>query len=512
MLSMQKFSAVWNQTEDKKISIKDKTKKETILMSSKKQQDETWADLKKAVNKNKGHGTFDEPSPLIRPSYQGKMEIAEDGEVGKEVAESGKSQGEAEGEYTLVGQLKECATSFWQIKLLLVFVPLCFLGKAGSYGDGFLFLTSFLGLIPLAGLLGDFTEDICKRSNDVVGALINVTFGNATELIISIMALRAGLLELIKFALIGSVLGNMLLVMGSAFLLGGLRRQTLRFNSDAANTYIPLLMLSVMSFVIPSGYAALAEHTATVETPINKAGKKIAAALSPSDSTSPTASSPTLAETTLLASREIALVAAMIYVAYLFFQLYTHKSVFDDNKSDADDDSAKGDAADADDDDDDTPVFSLHFAVGGLAIVSVVISFLSEVLVDSVSGAATDYNIPHQFIGLILVPIVGNAAEHASAIIMAQKGRTDVAIGVALGSSIQIALFVMPVLVLGGWVMDIPLDMNFHPFPTILLFVSVMVASQTTADGKTNWLEGLMLLGAYAMVAITFFHGNISMR
>jgi Ca2+:H+ antiporter len=471
------------------------------MSGAKKKED--WAELKQAVTKGQqgSHGTFDEPSPIIKPTYQRPMETEEDVQPGEDDRET----------FTLVGQIRKCFTTFWQLKLLLVFVPLCFVGKVGAYGDGFLFLTSFIGLIPLAGMLGDFTEDICKRSNDVVGALVNVTFGNATELILSIMALRAGLLELIKFALIGSVLGNMLLVMGSAFLLGGLRRQTLTFNSDAANTYIPLLLLSSMSFIIPTGYAVTAEKTSPVESP-TKTIKKLASTLQSNNSTSAAMMHGDLSveETVLLASRQIALVTAFIYVGYLVFQLYTHKNVFDDINSE--NEAEAGSHEEENDDDEDKPEFTLVFAIVGLAVVSVLISYLSDVLVDSVSGAAIQYNVPHQFIGLILVPIVGNAAEHASAILMAQKGRTDVAVGVALGSSIQIALFVMPVLVLAGWIINVPLDLNFHPFPTIVMFISVMVASHVTSDGKTNWLEGLMLLGAYAMVAILFFHGNVSMR
>lgn len=396
-------------------------------------------------------------------------------------------------EYTFMGQMKSALLPLWQIKLLLVFVPLAIVGKLGGVGDGPLFVFSFFALIPLAALLGDFTEDICKRSNEVIGALVNVTFGNATELIISFMALRARLFDLIKYALIGSVLGNMLLVLGTGLFLGGIRRKMLCFNVTASNTYIPLLMLSVMSFLIPSGFGITLER----RTPAQQIAADAAV---------------------LSVSRAIAIVTALVYLAYLWFQLVTHKDVFDDDTSDSTgstsvnsdaDQELKGNSDSIDEEESDAPEFTLFFALGGLAFVSVLISYISDVLVDSVQGAALEYNIPSPFIGLILVPIVGNAAEHATAVIMAQKGRLDVAIGVALGSSIQIALFVMPVLVIGGWFAGLPLDMNFHPFATAMLLVCVLVASQVVADGKSNWLEGVMLVGAYVMVAIATFHGNV---
>lgn len=399
----------------------------------------------------------------------------------------GRGGSDEEREYTLAGQMKTALTTLWQIKILLVFVPFVFV----SSSDGVLFVCSFLGLIPLAGLLGDFTEDICKRSNEVVGALINVTFGNATELIISFVALRAQMFDLIKFSLIGSVLGNMLLVLGTGLFLGGLKRKVLSFSVQASNTYIPLLMLSVMSFLIPSGYGIAVAH--------GSLDKKIAGATSAGEN-----------DSVLTVSRHIAVVTAVIYLCYLWFQLVTHRDMFDEKCCSR---TCSADDVDAiindDDEEDETPEFTLAFALGGLAVASIFISYLSEVLVDSIEGFAKNYNVPSQFIGLILVPIVGNAAEHATAVIMAQKGRLDVAVGVALGSSIQIALFVMPVLVLGGWVFGLGLDMNFHPYPTALLMVCVLVVAQVISDGKSNWLEGVMLVGAYVMVGLTVLNGEV---
>lgn len=428
------------------------------------------------------HGTFGPGSNMAR-----EIHLAHHADVESPLREK---------EYSLQKQIKQVFLSSWQLKLLLAAVPVSLFSGTLALSQSVTFLASFFGLIPLAALLGDFTEDIALRSNDVIGALINVTFGNATELVISIMALRAGLFELIKLSLIGSILGNMLLVLGSAFVIGGMKHKVLRYNSSAANTYNPLLMLSVMSFVIPSGFSVMQE----------KELRQVQ---------------------TLHASRQIAAVTAIVYAAYLFFQLFTHKAIFDAEHSDDDRDSAvemkvkkredgdeeeSGGVVGIDDDEDgeEGPMYTLAFALGGLALVSIILSVLSDNLVTSLEPAAQAWNCPPQFISIILVPIVGNAAEHASALLMAAKNKVDISIGVAIGSSIQIALFVMPVLVLAGWAFNVPLDMNFHAFPTSLLFISVLVTNTVTADGKSNWLEGLMLIAAYIMIAITFLNGSFA--
>jgi Ca2+:H+ antiporter len=367
----------------------------------------------------------------------------------------------------------------WQLKLLTVFVPITLIARLGGMNSGLQFAAAFLSLIPLAGMLGDFTEDVVKRSNEVIGALINVTFGNATELIISFFALKAGQLELIKFSLVGSILGNMLLVLGTALLVGGLRFPILNFSSDATNTYIPLLSLSVVSFIIPSGFSIMEKSYSTLSVP-----------------------SADVEAVMLSVSRQVAIVTSAVYLCYLWFQLVTHKTMFDSN----------ADAHDGDrEEEEDAPEFTLAFSLWGLAIVSLLISYCSDVLVDTVDSAAQYFHLPHAFIGIILVPIIGNAAEHATAIIMASRNRMDVAVGVAMGSSIQIALFVMPLLVIAGWIVNVPLDMYFHPFPTALLFGCVLVTGQVVGDGKSNWLEGVMLVATYFMMGVTFLHGDISM-
>ena len=388
-------------------------------------------------------------------------------------------------EITLRAEFKKVFLEKKALKVLLVGVPIAMLANTLHLSNGVAFLAAFLGLVPLAALLGDFTEDLAKRSNDVIGALINVTFGNATELIISIVALRHGMLDVIKLSLIGSVLGNMLLVLGTAFMYAGSKHKDLTFNSDAVNTYGPLLLLSMLSFAIPAIYT---------QVHMNDAARR--------GTGTP--------DTVLRISRELAVVMCVTYVAYLVFQLVTHRHLFEEDKA-AQQLYVEGEQGEGeeDDEDDEDPEFSWNFGFAGLAVASVLIAYLSDILVGTLQEAAEQWSVPKQFIGIILVPIVGNAAEHASAIVMAGRNKLDIAVGVALGSSIQIAMFVMPVLVVVGWIFGAPLDLNFHPFLTGTTVLSVLVATNAVQDGKTNWLEGWMLLACYIMIAIVFLHGTI---
>lgn len=409
---------------------------------------------------------------------------------------SGKGDdNDSEGDYRLTTMIKHVFLDKYLMKLLMLAAPVALFGQ-GYVSNDIVFFASFLGLIPFAALLGDFTEDLALRSNDVVGALFNVTFGNATELIISIMALRAGMIDVIKLSLIGSVLGNMLLVLGTAFLLGGLKYKDMTFNSDAVNTYAPLLMLSMMGFVIPSAYWA---STSPNEFHSGRHGVDVILAV----------------------SRQIAVVMAISYIGYLFFQLRTHKHLFDAHgtpqianplsPTSAEREEME-EAEEEEEEEEETPNFTFMFALIGLAVASIIISFLSDCLVDTLTDAAEAWNLPKQFIGIILVPIVGNAAEHASAIFMAARNKLDISVGVALGSSIQIAMFVMPVLVIIGWIVGVPLDMDFHPFLTITTTLAVIVVQNITSDGKTNWLEGLLLICAYVMIALMFWNGSVKME
>jgi len=378
----------------------------------------------------------------------------------------------SENKGTVIEQLRRLLVSS-KLNVLLVFVPFGLMAGYFKWSNLASFFLNGLALIPLAAMLGDFTEDIAKRSNEAIGALINVSFGNATEMIISIFAMKAGLFNIIKQSLVGSVLGNMLLVLGCSFLAGGLRSSQTKFNKTAANIYCSLLLLAIMSFIIPTAFVQL--HGSVKDI--------------------------------LMVSRQIAIVTFLTYCAYIAFQLVTHKSLFDGiGDSDKDDKNEEKKEGDEDDDDDDEPEFSFLFAIVGIGIVAVLISIGSDYIVDNIEGAAREWGVSKHFMSVILLPIIGNAAEHASAVTLAYRGRMDLALGIAIGSSIQISSFVVPLMVLVAWVMGLPLDMNFHPFSTTILFASVLIVNSLVVDGKSHWLEGLMLISAYLMLIIVFVY------
>ncbi len=338
-------------------------------------------------------------------------------------------------------------------------------------------------------------------TNSTVGGLLNATFGNATEAIVSLFAMRAGLLRVVQLSLLGSILSNMLLVLGCAFLFGGLRYPEQRFNIGAASMNINLLVLSVLAQTLPSMLAA--SHTQLRGS----------------------ASIVTL-------SRVSAFVLLSLYCAFLYFQLVTHADMFDDDaddkKTDANDgaEAAAGDAvpeavtrADAvgtgsaasnheeeedDDDDDDELVLTFPACLGALAVVTLLISMLSDFLVDAIEGAAESWGVPLSFISVILLPIVGNAAEHASAVIFARKNKMDLALGIAIGSSTQIAIGVTPACVLIGGMMRKPLSLDLQPFEAAALLVSVLCLAHSLADGRSNWMKGATLVAGYVLLAAAF--------
>jgi Ca2+:H+ antiporter len=395
-----------------------------------------------------------------------------------------EEHGPKEPDESIPQQLKKFLTGS-KVNVLLIFVFIAFISGFGKWSDSVTFTTSFLALIPLAAALGDFTEDIAKRTNDATAALINVTFGNATELIISLVALKYGQFDIIKFSLIGSIIGNMLLVLGTSFLLAGLKNRSLTFNPAATNSYLSTLILSCLCFVGPTAYSTI---DAAAANPIY----------------------------TLRVSREISVLMIGVYVAYLYFQQKTHRHLFDEQPASPRDAADGGAAATTgasgqaavqdDDDDDDDPEYSFWFSFVGTAIVALLISVLSDFLVDSLEGAAEGLHLSRHFIGLVLVPIVGNVAEHASAIMMAMKMKLDIAIGVALGSSVQIGMFVMPIICLCGTFMGQDLDLTMGTFTTATLFVTVLLTFAVSNAGSATWLSGLKLTAAYAILALAFFH------
>ena len=408
----------------------------------------------------------------------------------------------------IADQIKEAVMGS-KINVLYVFVPISVIcGYSFPESKGIIFVCAFLALIPLAAALGDFTEDISLRTNDATAALINVTFGNATELIISIMALRLKNYELIKQSLVGSVLGNMLLVMGTALLLSGVKHPTLHFNPAATNTYMGTIVLSSFAFVLPTAFG-------TIET-VPRTGD---------NQTTVYLDDATVSRMRLRMSREMAVVMIIVYCGYLYFQQKTHKELFDGvTEEDKDKEGTvaaapagtvagvgeRGEGADADGDEEEEeePKYSFWFSFIAIGIIAILISWLSDFLVDSVEGAAKSLHISHHFIGLILIPIVGNVAEHASAVMLALKGKMDIAVGVAFGSAVQIGLFVMPLLVVIGWFSGHKLDMMFSVFTTAALFASVVLTFTICSSGSSTWLGGAKMTAAYLMLAVAFLNAT----
>ncbi|MBI4909348.1 MAG: calcium/proton exchanger [Acidobacteria bacterium] len=323
-----------------------------------------------------------------------------------------------------------------------------------------IFITACLAIVPLAGWLGHATEHLAARTSEAVGGLLNATFGNAAELIIALIALKNGMHEVVKASLTGSIIGNVLLVLGAACLAGGLKHKILRFNAAGARAQASMMLLAAIALILPAAFHYLGG----------------AAAIS--------------READL--SLEIAVVLIAIYAASLVFSLRTHKQMFE---SPVEVEEEEGHAP-----------WPATRALVTLAVSTALIAWVSEVLVGSVEHAAKALGMTSVFVGVIVVAIVGNAAEHSTAIVVAMKNRMDLAMGIAMGSSMQIALFVAPVLVIASYFLGPkPMDLVFTPAEVTAVALSIAITSQISGDGESNWLEGLQLLAVYVILGIVFY-------
>lgn len=344
-----------------------------------------------------------------------------------------------------------------------------------THGDPtWTFITACIAIIPIAGWMGHATEHLAERTGEGIGGLLNATFGNAAELIIALIALSAGKIEVVKASITGSIIGNVLLVLGAAFLFGGMRHARQQFSLQAARSYGTMLLLAAIALVVPAAFHHMA---------VAPAGE--------------------LAVRERDLSLEIAVVLFLTYLAVLWFSLRTHKHLFTGPAAEAAQ-VANHEPADT------TPAahapWSVTKAVTVLVVATVAVAIVAEWMIHSVEGAAHTLGMNQIFIGVVVVAIVGNAAEHSSAILMARKNRMDLAIGIALGSSIQVALFVAPVLVFASYLIaPAPLDLVFTPLEVLAVVAAVWVAAQITNDGESNWLEGLQLLSVYAILAGLFY-------
>jgi len=348
--------------------------------------------------------------------------------------------------------------SSW-LDLFLLFVPVTVALELLKADPLLIFITSGLAIVPLAGLLGRATEHITTHVGAGIGSLLNASLGNAAELIIALAALREGLHDVVKASLTGSILGNILLVLGVSMVAGGMKYERQTFNRTAAGMGSSLLLLAAVGLVIP----ALFHFTASDR------GAQVEHEL----------------------SLDIAIVLFLIYVLSLAFSLKTHRHLFQGETHDAHDLGEEP--------------WSYRMSLGVLAAVAILIGLMSEMLVGSIEPAAHTLGLTQVFVGVILVALVGNAAEHSTAVLMAMKNKMDLAFGIAVGSSLQIALLVAPLLVFASYLFGAPLDLIFTPFEVAAVTMSVLILGFVSMDGESHWMEGVMLVGVYAMLAIAFY-------
>jgi Ca2+:H+ antiporter len=322
--------------------------------------------------------------------------------------------------------------------------------------------------LPLAGWLGRATEQLAERLGEGVGGLLNATFGNAAELIIALAALRAGLHDVVKASIAGSIVGNILLVLGAAMLAGGVRRPEQQFNASAARSQATLLTLAAIALILPAAYRNLLGDAAV--------------------------------EGLGTLSVAISVVLLLVYGLFLLFSLVTHASEFVGTLA-----PGQGDVAVHE------PGWSVSRAAWVLAAATALIAGMSEILVDAIEPMTHESGLSRVFVSVFVVAILGNAAEHATAITAAMKNRMDLSLSIAIGSSIQVALFVAPVLVLASLVLGpAPMDLAFPIGLVLIVFLSVLITTQVAGDGRSDWLKGVQLLSVYLVLAITFVPAAVS--
>ena len=354
----------------------------------------------------------------------------------------------------------------WRVAWLLL--PLAWALHQFAHHDALTFFVSCAALIPLARTMGNATEVLAERIGPTAGSLLNATFGNAAELILGIAALRHGHINLVKGSITGSILGNLLLVAGASIVTGGVRIQRLRFNKLAASSSVSTLFLAVVAMVVPTLLSSGARNFPTG-----------------------------------LLSEEISLVLIAMYGLSLWFQLRTHADQMTSAREPLLATPAEAAAAAAHPRVEQPP--PIGASLGKLLLAAAATAAASELLVSAVSGTVQSLHVPETFVGVIIVAIVGNAAEHSTALLFAWRGDMDVALGIAWESSKQIALFVAPVLVFGGMLLGVPMDLAFTRFEVIALGLAVLAFSLIVLDGETHWLEGAFLLAVYVVLGMGFY-------
>jgi len=350
-----------------------------------------------------------------------------------------------------------------------IFIPIAVALELAHASPVLVFLAAALGVIPTAAVMGEATEHIAAKTGPGIGGLLNVTFGNAPELIIALFALKEGLQEVVKASIVGSIIGNILLVLGAAMLVGGLKRDKQEFNRTAANAQSVMLLLALCALILPAvfqlvhggGLPGVGEERVDFGAELEQL------------------------------SFAVAIVLMVSYAAGLVFSLKTHRAVF--NPYEAEEEEHEGG-------------WSMKRSIVSLAVAAVLVGVMSEVLVGSITEASETIGLSQFFVGVFVVAIVGNAAEHWVAVLVAAKDKMDLAVSIAIGSSAQIALFVAPLLVLLSFVIGpSPMALVFNGYELGGLVFAVLIANFVTQDGESNWFEGVQLLALYVVLGLVFF-------
>ena len=362
--------------------------------------------------------------------------------------------------------------------LLIIFTPIAVALEFVHADHIIIFVIAAIALIPLAKLIGDSTEHLSTHYGSSLGSLLNVTFGNAAEIIIAIVAINAGLLDLVKASISGAILGNILLIFGASILAGGFKYKEQFFNRENVGLQSSMLFLAIIGLAVPTVLA----NTVNLEDGDGGDGVNIENQVS-----------------VQILSDLLAFLLLAVYIAGIIFTFFTHKQIFTQSVS-------------KEHRQEEEEIKENHithwskkksFLLLGLSMVGVIV--ISEILVGSVEATTEEFGFGELFVGAIIVGIVGNAAEHSSAIILARKGKIDLSIGIAAGSGTQIALFVVPILVIAGIIMNKPFTLVFTLFELATIFLAAIILNLISHDGKSNWFEGVMLTVVYIIIAIGFF-------
>jgi Ca2+:H+ antiporter len=339
--------------------------------------------------------------------------------------------------------------------VLLILVPVAIILQLIGAGHTWIFITSALALVPLAGLLGDATEQVAEHTGQRVGGLLNATFGNAAELIITIVAIQRGLLELAKASISGSIIGNILLVLGASLLVGGLKNGRQSFNAHIASVSATTMTLAVVALMIPAAFDLGAHRVTDAHTENLSIG--------------------------------VAIVLLILYALFVLYTIFLHPAEESDGHAQK-------------------PSHGIGYSVGLLVITTIAVVVMSEVLIRNVEPVIESWGLSELFLGVILIPIIGNVAEHFVAVTTAYRNQMDLSLGIAVGSSLQVALFVAPVLVFVSLLLGNQMSLVFNGYELAALGGATIVAVFISMDGESNWLEGAQLLAVYAIVGLGFYY------